>query len=64
MDRALFYIFVLSLVLIALAYYVGLTSDLPVVANALQKVIFAVTGRTSKGKFASYPGGGSATTAA
>ena len=55
MDRALFYIFVLSLVLIGLAYYVGLTSDVPSVANGLRSLIYSVTGRTSSGNFAGYP---------
>lgn len=55
MDRALFYIFVLSLVLIALAYYVGLTSDVPKVANAIRSLLYSVTGRNNHGNFAGYP---------
>lgn len=55
MDKALFYIFVLSLVLIGLAYYVGLTSDVPSIANGLRSLIYSVTGRNSSGNFAGYP---------
>ena len=55
MDKALMYIFVLSLVLIGLAYYVGLTSDVPTIAAALQSLIYSVTGRDNNGKFAGYP---------
>ena len=55
MDKALMYIFVLSLVLIALAYYTGLTSDVPSVANGLRSIIYSVTGRNNSGNFAGYP---------
>lgn len=55
MEKALFYIFVLSLVLIGLAYYVGVQTDAPALANAIQSIVYAVTGRTSSGSFAGYP---------
>ena len=55
MEKALWYIFILSLVLIALAYYVGVQTDAPALANAIQQIVYAVTGRNSSGSFAGYP---------
>ena len=55
MKKALWYIFILSLVLIALAYYVGVQTDAPALAAAIQKIVYAVTGRNSSGSFAGYP---------
>lgn len=54
-DRALFYIFALSLLLIALAYYTGLQTDAAALKNALVSILYAVTGRNSEGNFAGYP---------
>lgn len=55
MERALFYIFVLSLVLIGLAYYVGVQTDAPALAGAIRSIVYSVTGRNSQGNFAGYP---------
>ena len=55
MERALFYIFILSLVLDGLAYYVGVQTDAPALANALQQIVYSVTGRNNQGNFAGYP---------
>ena len=55
MEKALWYIFILSLVLIGLAYYVGVQTDAPALANAIQQIVYAVTGRNSSGSFAGYP---------
>ena len=57
MEKALWYIFILSLVLVALAYYVGLKSDSKALGTAFTNLIYALTGRSSGGKFAGYPGG-------
>ena len=54
-DRALFYIFVLSLVLVGLAYFTGLQTDAGALKDAFTSIIYAVTGRTSNGSFAGYP---------
>lgn len=54
-DRALYYIFILSLVLVALAYYTGLQTDAGALKNAFTSIIYAVTGRNSSGNFAGYP---------
>ncbi len=55
MERALWYVFVLSLVLVALAYYVGLKSDAQSLGAAFNQLIYALTGRSSSGSFAGYP---------
>ena len=55
MSKALFYIFILSLVLVGLAYYVGVQTDAPALADAFRSIIYSVTGRNSSGNFAGYP---------
>lgn len=52
-----FYLFVLMLVLIALAYYTGLKTDAGAVSSALGSLGQTFTGRNSQGNFAAYPGG-------
>jgi len=54
-DKAMFYIFVLSLILIAVAYYAGSTSVLNSIGKNLATIILDATGRTSSGQFARYP---------
>lgn len=48
--------FVLLLVLILVAYYVGVQSDAQAVGTQLVNMSYALTGRTSQGSFAGYPG--------
>ena len=55
MQKALFYIFILSLVLVGLAYYVGVQTDAPALKDAIVGIIYGVTGRNSQGNFAGYP---------
>ncbi|WP_157067204.1 hypothetical protein [Alicyclobacillus shizuokensis] len=57
MKQVFWYMFVLILVLILVAYYKGTTSDISTGGSALQKLILTLQGRNSKGNFASYPGG-------
>ena len=52
-----FYIFVLMLALILVAYYVGASTDFAAFAKGSQQLIYALTGRDSSGKFANYPSG-------
>lgn len=52
--------FILLLAVIAAAYYVGASTDTLALAKAVQQGAYALTGRTSAGQFASYPGGGGA----
>jgi hypothetical protein len=54
-DRALYYVFILSLVLVALAYYTGLQTDAGALKDAFVSILYAITGRTSSGSFAGYP---------
>lgn len=56
-EKALTYGFLLSLLLIAVVYFIGLSTDAGALAKALQQLIYSVTGRTSTGQFAAYPGG-------
>lgn len=55
-DKALFYIFVLSLVLIFVAYYLGTQAVGQTLFGGLNNLILTSTGRNSQGQFASYPG--------
>ena len=52
-----FYIFVLMLALILVAYYVGASTDFAAFATGSQKLIYALTGRDATGQFANYPSG-------
>ena len=54
-DKALTYIFWLSLVLIAVAYYAGSTKVLSTIGQQVGSLILVSTGRKSNGEFANYP---------
>lgn len=56
-DKLLWYIFVLSAFLIAVVYFVGLSTDAKTVLGAGQSFLNTVTGRKSDGSFAGYPTG-------
>ncbi len=53
-DKALRYIFVLSFILIAVAYYAGTTGVLNSLFNGVNTLILTSTGRDSSGQFAGY----------
>lgn len=55
-DKALFYIFVLSALLIAVAYYAGTKAVGGTLFSGIQNLILTSTGRNSQGNFAAYPG--------
>lgn len=55
-DKALFYIFVLSLLLIAVAYYLGSQAVGSTLFSGFNNLILTSTGRNNQGNFASYPG--------
>lgn len=59
-DKALFYIFVLSVLLIVVAYYAGATQVGGTLFNGFNNLILTSTGRDSQGNFASYPSGAGA----
>jgi hypothetical protein len=60
LDKALTYIFAISLVLVLVAYYAGTQRVLSSGSSALVNLINAATGRDSSGQFAAYPSGGPA----
>lgn len=55
MDRALFYGFALSVLLIVVVYFVGVSTDAKALGSAFNSLIQTLTGRDSSGKFAQYP---------
>lgn len=57
-NTALLYLFLMSLLLVALAYYTGLVSDAGAVKDALVGILYAATGRNSSGQFQAYPSHG------
>jgi hypothetical protein len=59
-DKTSGRVFIIAIVLIILVYYIGATNVLQAGANAAVRLSYALTGRTSSGQFANYPGGGGA----
>ena len=55
MRNAIGYIFILSALLIAAAYFLGLTTDAQAVTSGTVKLIQATTGRDANNIFAGYP---------
>jgi len=59
-DTTIRYIFLLSALLIVVAYFVGAATDTNALANGSTKLILAITGRnTTTGAFNAYPSGAS-----
>lgn len=56
-DKALFYIFALSLLLVLVAYYTGASTDISAIGSTLNTLILSATGRNAQGAFAGYPAG-------
>lgn len=54
-DKAMTYIFWLSMILIGVAYYAGSVKVLNSLGTNLGSLILTATGRDSGGKFAAYP---------
>lgn len=50
-------VFWLMVLLIAVAYFVGLSTDINVLSRAFVRVGYMLTGRTEQGQFAGYPTG-------
>ena len=57
-NDALRYIFWLSLLLIAVAYYAGTVKVFNAIGANVGGLILKSTGRNDQGQFASYPSGG------
>ena len=58
MNDTIRYIFLLSALLIAAAYFLGVATDINAFSAGATRLIYAVTGRDTQGKFAAYPTGG------
>lgn len=57
-DSTIRYIFLLSALLIVVAYFVGAATETNTLASGITKLVYAVTGRSPQGQFAAYPSGG------
>lgn len=57
-ERALYYIFILSLVLIVVVYFAGSTNVLQTLGTQFGNLLNISTGRNTQGQFAGYPTGG------
>lgn len=55
MEKTIQYLFILALVLILVAYYVGSTGLLKTSGTVGVNLLNASTGRTQQGTFANYP---------
>jgi hypothetical protein len=55
LDKAMTYIFWLSLILVVVAYYAGSVKVLNSLGTQVGSLIMTSTGRDSSGKFAAYP---------
>lgn len=53
--QAMKYFFILSAILIIVAYFRGSTAVGAAFGNMIQTISYAVTGRNSSGNFANYP---------
>lgn len=58
-DSTIRYIFLLSALLIVVAYFVGAATETNSLANGIVKLMYAATGRSPSGQFAGYPTGAS-----
>jgi hypothetical protein len=58
LDRTIRYLFILSFVLIVVAYYAGSNKILGTLFSGTSQLGLTFTGRDSSGKFAAYPAGG------
>ena len=54
-DRAIFYIAILSGLLILVAYHAGANQLLGTSGQQLNSLVLTVTGRNAQGQFGSYP---------
>lgn len=57
-DKALRYIFVLSMLLILVAYFAGASKLFSNLGSTTNSILLTLTGRGSSGQFSSYPANG------
>ena len=55
MDRVLFYGFAISVLLIVVVYFVGVSTDAQSLGGEVNSLLKTSTGRTANGQFAQYP---------
>jgi hypothetical protein len=58
MSKDVWYGFLLLAMLIGVAYFVGLATDVNAFTAGAVKLAYAFSGRTPQGQFAAYPSGG------
>lgn len=63
LDRTLLYIFLLTALLIAVVWYVGLSTDSATFFSGTKGLVQTLTGQNAQGQFGSYPGGAQAAAA-
>lgn len=51
------YMFLLSALLIVVAYFVGAATDINALSSGLNKLVLSITGRNQQGQFGAYPSG-------
>ena len=56
MSETIRYIFLLSLLVIAAAYAVGVATDAKAFTGFFTQIIYSAQGRNQQGQFAAYPG--------
>lgn len=56
-NSVITYLFILALVLVAVAYYAGVKTDAVALGGVINSVLNTSTGRNSTGQFQPYPGG-------
>lgn len=55
MNRILWYMFILAVILIFAAYWAGLNTEARTFFAGVNQLVLSLTGRTSNGQFAQYP---------
>lgn len=56
-NTAIRYIFVISIILVMVAYFAGTKNVIGTLGSTANTLILSSTGRNSQGNFASYPSG-------
>jgi len=58
LNRTISYLFILSLILIVVAYWAGSNAVLGTIFGGVNTLDLTATGRNAQGQFAAYPTGG------
>ncbi len=57
MDDAIRYAFIIMAILIVVTYFVGAATDTNALASGLQKLVYALIGKSPTGATSAYPSG-------